>query len=338
LSKAAAGPASTPRDPSPPPSFPQIDPKAVQFEQKVGEGEFGIVYRAQYLGTPVAVKVLKDNNAVALGDFRWGRSGWRGTAGPAFVARPGPVHGALRGAGSPEPLPPPPSPFSRPRTELNVLQKLHHPHCVQFFGAVTKTSPYMMCARPRAEPGASPPSAPNSAPRPRPGAQLSNHRPASPHPHPTHLLTQPPLVRHPLHPPPPTTTSVTEFMGCGSLADIFKDNVSLSTRRCVQLALECARGIAYLHNHHPLSIIHRWAGGGGLGGGAGVGWSGAVWVLAWREARQRSGWGRGSAGAWTPAGLPKPLMPCLPHCAPHPQNHALQRPEARQPDDRRRPH
>lgn len=28
------------------------------------------MYRAQYLGTVVAVKVLKDTNAVALGDFR----------------------------------------------------------------------------------------------------------------------------------------------------------------------------------------------------------------------------------------------------------------------------
>ncbi|KAI8477395.1 MAG: protein kinase [Monoraphidium minutum] len=127
----------------------EVDPKKLQFEDKVGEGEFGIVYRATYLGTPVAVKVLKDNNAVALGDFR---------------------------------------------TELNVLQKLHHPHCVQFFGAVTKTSPYMI---------------------------------------------------------------VTEFMGCGSLADLFRARIAPSTRRCVQLALECARGIAYLHNHQPLTIIHR---------------------------------------------------------------------------------
>jgi hypothetical protein len=38
----------------------------------------------------------------------------------------------------------PPSSPAPGRTELNVLQKLHHPHCVQFFGAVTKTSPYMM--------------------------------------------------------------------------------------------------------------------------------------------------------------------------------------------------
>ena len=107
------------------------------------------MYRATYLGSPVAVKVLKDNDAVMLGDFR---------------------------------------------TELNVLQKLHSAHCVQFFGGVTKTAPYMI---------------------------------------------------------------VTEFMGCGSLADLFESRAALPTRRCVQLALDCARGIAYLHNRQPLAIIHR---------------------------------------------------------------------------------
>jgi hypothetical protein len=29
-----------------------------------------VVYKAMYLGATVAVKVLKDTNAVALGDFR----------------------------------------------------------------------------------------------------------------------------------------------------------------------------------------------------------------------------------------------------------------------------
>ena len=82
-----------------------------------------------------------------------------------------------------------------PRTELNVLQKVHHPHCVQFFGAVTKHTPYMI---------------------------------------------------------------ITEYMGCGSMADVFKKAEVPSMRRAVQLALDCARGIAYLHNHQPLSIIHRW--------------------------------------------------------------------------------
>jgi hypothetical protein len=42
---------------------------------QVGEGEFGTVYKAQYLGTTVAVKVLKDDNAVAIGDFRWVQQG-----------------------------------------------------------------------------------------------------------------------------------------------------------------------------------------------------------------------------------------------------------------------
>jgi serine/threonine protein kinase len=86
---------------------------------------------------------------------------------------------------------------------MNVLQKVHHPHCVQFFGAVTKQKPFMI---------------------------------------------------------------ITEFMGCGSMSDMFRGGETPSLRRAVQLALDCARGIAYLHNHNPLSIIHRfvcWRGGGG---------------------------------------------------------------------------
>jgi hypothetical protein len=65
-------PLSCPRAPPPawPLPLPQINPKAITFGPKVGEGEFGVVYRAHFLGTPVAVKVLKDNDAVALGDFR----------------------------------------------------------------------------------------------------------------------------------------------------------------------------------------------------------------------------------------------------------------------------
>jgi serine/threonine protein kinase len=50
---------------------------------------------------------------------------------------------------------------------------------------------------------------------------------------------------------------ITEYMGCGSMADVFKKAEVFSMRRAVQLALDCARGIAYLHNHQPLSIIHR---------------------------------------------------------------------------------
>ncbi len=50
-----------------------------------GEGEFGIVHKARWHGTIVAVKILKETGAVAIGDFR---------------------------------------------TELNVLQKVHHPYTV----------------------------------------------------------------------------------------------------------------------------------------------------------------------------------------------------------------
>jgi serine/threonine protein kinase len=80
------------------------------------------------------------------------------------------------------------------RTELNVLQKVHHTHTVQFLGAVTKQKPFMI---------------------------------------------------------------ITEFMAGGSLLDMFRSEVGFSTWRAVQLALDCARGMAYLHNRSPQAVIHR---------------------------------------------------------------------------------
>jgi serine/threonine protein kinase len=80
----------------------EIDPRNLRLLSKVGEGEFGVVWRATYHGCPVAVKVLREGSSpVALGDFR---------------------------------------------TEVNVLTKTHHPHCVQFLGAVTKSLPLMIVA------------------------------------------------------------------------------------------------------------------------------------------------------------------------------------------------
>ncbi|GIL70021.1 hypothetical protein Vretimale_3301 [Volvox reticuliferus] len=127
----------------------EIDPSNIKLSEKIGEGEFGVVYKANWNGTLVAVKVLKETGAVALGDFR---------------------------------------------TELNVLQKVHHPHTVQFLGAVTKQTPFMI---------------------------------------------------------------VTEYMVGGSLADLFKGQRFPTMWRSVQLALDMARGLAYLHNRSPQAVIHR---------------------------------------------------------------------------------
>ncbi len=78
----------------------------------MGEGEFGVVYRASYLGTPVAVKVLKDNGAVALGDFRRAAAFGVGWWQRACVRGGGVVQGAraqpaARQQHARTPLPPP---------------------------------------------------------------------------------------------------------------------------------------------------------------------------------------------------------------------------------------
>lgn len=141
----------------------EIEAAAITMLEKIGEGEFGIVHKAHWHGTTVAVKILKDIGTMAIGDFR---------------------------------------------TELNVLQKVHHPHTVQFLGAVTKQQPFMI---------------------------------------------------------------VTEYMTGGSLLDYFKrmnataqnpkskaqGPKGFSIWRSVQLALDCARGLAYLHNRSPQAVIHR---------------------------------------------------------------------------------
>ena len=72
----------------------EIDRSNIQLQEKIGEGEFGVVHKALWLGTIVAVKILKETGTVAIEDFR---------------------------------------------TELSLLQKVHHPHTVQFLGAVTKS-------------------------------------------------------------------------------------------------------------------------------------------------------------------------------------------------------
>lgn len=50
---------------------------------------------------------------------------------------------------------------------------------------------------------------------------------------------------------------ITEYMTGGSLLDLFKSKVVLSPWRSVQVALDCARGMAYLHNRTPNAVVHR---------------------------------------------------------------------------------
>ena len=49
----------------------------------------------------------------------------------------------------------------------------------------------------------------------------------------------------------------TELMTGGSLADAFKLQMSFGTRRAMELAIDAARGLAYMHNRRPSSIVHR---------------------------------------------------------------------------------
>lgn len=50
---------------------------------------------------------------------------------------------------------------------------------------------------------------------------------------------------------------VTELMSGGSLADAFRRPEAFPTRRAVEIALDAAHGLAYLHNRRPSPIIHR---------------------------------------------------------------------------------
>ena len=64
-----------------------------------GEGEFGVVHKAVWHGTSVAVKTLKISSQLAVGDFR---------------------------------------------SEVELLQRIHHPNCCQLLGACSKQEPYTL--------------------------------------------------------------------------------------------------------------------------------------------------------------------------------------------------
>lgn len=125
----------------------EVNASELTILNKLGEGEFGEVFKAKYHGSFVAVKQLKSSDQIALGDFR---------------------------------------------TEMSTLRRLHHPNAVQFLGACTKQQPYLI---------------------------------------------------------------VTELMSC-SLSSAFQSIASIPMRRQVEIAIDFARGMAYMHSRHPV-IIHR---------------------------------------------------------------------------------
>lgn len=121
------------------------------------------------------------------------------------------------------------------RTEIGTLRKISHPNAVQFLGAATKTKPYMLGAREVDRGG------------------RGRFLPAFAHClHPSSAaVTENENEQH-LHALP----AVMEYMPGGSLADFLKRRVQLPLPRLLELALDFARGMAYLHSEAK-AIIHR---------------------------------------------------------------------------------
>ena len=127
----------------------EIAPTDLALGDVLGEGEYGVVYRARWHGAPVAVKVLKSSDAIPVEEFA---------------------------------------------AELAMLLSIHHPNTVQFLGAVTQAEPFMI---------------------------------------------------------------VTECMEGGSLEAALRGGGRFGLRRALEVALDCARGLAYLHLPTPNEVIHR---------------------------------------------------------------------------------
>lgn len=167
----------------------EIEPDTLVLGSKLGEGEFGVVYRALWHGTAVAAKVLKASSDIALGDFRSEIEVLRKVGGGAGWSRGVGVRRSARAAPT---LPPSPAP------------QVHHPNAVQFLGACTKKEPYIL---------------------------------------------------------------VTELMPGGSVADAMTPgpHTGFTPRRALEVALDTARGLAYMHSRKQVWACVRgwWVGAGG---------------------------------------------------------------------------
>ena len=96
----------------------EINPASLALGAVIGAGEFGVVHAARWWGQPVAVKVLRRST---------------GTDAAGAAAGPGTTTNAAAAIA-----------LGDLRSELAVLQRVHHPQTVQFLGAVTSSRPYMI--------------------------------------------------------------------------------------------------------------------------------------------------------------------------------------------------
>lgn len=183
------------------------------------------MYKAKWHGSYVAAKLLKRSDEIALGDFR---------------------------------------------TEIAILRKIHHPNCTQVGAACALARVHGCCRRVAGCCHFRLPAAPYQLPPPpphphhqtaAPGRHAHPYPPPPPHPVPR-------LPSAPLPPPHPRLqflgactkqkpyVVITELMAC-SLADAFQRTFyAPSPRRMVEIALDFARGMAYLHSRRQ-PIVHR---------------------------------------------------------------------------------
>lgn len=127
----------------------------------IGQGSFGLIYRASWRGTPVAVKQIRIRKGSPSPPEIVPQGNIRATTDHAPRVPPrnkaGMVPEHMRSAGDskhPEQYVPapaaPPVPRGTPtlekisaelRDEIYLMSRLHHPHVLQFLGAVTRTGP-----------------------------------------------------------------------------------------------------------------------------------------------------------------------------------------------------
>ena len=114
----------------------EINPSHLRIGPAIGEGEFGTVHASTWHGAPVAVKVLKRSDGVALGDFRTELNVLQKVVSFFFFFSRVDCLSFLLSR-----------PFSFHLLSFHLLSpkpQKHHPGCVQFYGAITRSRPLML--------------------------------------------------------------------------------------------------------------------------------------------------------------------------------------------------